>query len=77
MPPCPAGVASGGWLLVRTCVRDRSRLRLRSAPQSDRPRERDGGLGDSSGRRCVEAAGAFIMRLDSQMQEVDDAAGDF
>jgi hypothetical protein len=31
--------------------------------------------GDSAGTQCVEAAGAFILRLDSQMQEVDEAAG--
>jgi hypothetical protein len=32
--------------------------------------------GDSAGKHCVEAAGAFIVRLDSQMHEVDEAAGD-
>jgi len=32
--------------------------------------------GDSAGRQCVEAAGAFIERLDGQMLQVDEAADD-
>ena len=33
-------------------------------------------LGDTAGTQRVEAAGAFILRLDSQMQEVDEATAD-
>jgi len=32
--------------------------------------------GDGAGRKYVEAAGAFILRLDGQMQEVDEADRD-